>query len=215
MKTSFIIIREFLERHFFSKKFRYLTYKTYCEIKCIRIINSSFKIIAIEIKEQYSAFHSDITSSDTQGSIVGPIVFNLFYVIFSMSMEIINPFESITPFLYPLKTSENLTVFLCFQGEEKVGSSRQEVLCEKGVLRNFTKFTRKHLCRSLFFNKVAGLRRRCFLVNFMKFLRTPFLTEHLWWLLLTNELLMNVANFAPRLFRNLENRCKQNMLSVV
>ena len=26
-----------------------------------------------------------------------------------------------------------------------------------GVLRNFTKFTGKHLCQSLFFNKVAGL----------------------------------------------------------
>ena len=25
------------------------------------------------------------------------------------------------------------------------------------VLRNFTKFTGKHLCQSLFFNKVAGL----------------------------------------------------------
>ena len=37
-------------------------------------------------------------------------------------------------------------------------SSRPEVLCKKGVLRNFTKFTGKHLCQSLFFNKVAGLR---------------------------------------------------------
>ena len=27
----------------------------------------------------------------------------------------------------------------------------------KGVLKNFAKFTQKHLCRSLFFNKVAGL----------------------------------------------------------
>ena len=36
-------------------------------------------------------------------------------------------------------------------------SSRPEVFC-KGVLRNFTKFTGKHLCQSLFFNKVAGLR---------------------------------------------------------
>ena len=42
----------------------------------------------------------------------------------------------------------------------------------------------------LFFNKVAGLRpfyrlwHRCFPVNFAKFLRTPFLTEYLWWLLL-------------------------------
>ena len=36
-------------------------------------------------------------------------------------------------------------------------SSRPEVFCKKGVLRNFTKFTGKHLCQSLFFNKVAGL----------------------------------------------------------
>ena len=36
---------------------------------------------------------------------------------------------------------------------------------EKGVLRNFTKFTGKHLCQSLFFNKVAGLRHRCSPVN--------------------------------------------------
>ena len=33
-----------------------------------------------------------------------------------------------------------------------------EVFYGKGVLRNFTKFTVKHLCQSLFFNKVAGLR---------------------------------------------------------
>ena len=67
------------------------------------------------------------------------------------------------------------------------------MFCKKGVLRNFPKFTGKHLCQSLFFNKVAGLRpstllkkrlwHRCFPVNFVKFLRTPFLTEHLWWLL--------------------------------
>ena len=37
-------------------------------------------------------------------------------------------------------------------------SSRPEVSCKKGVLRNFTKFTGKHLCQSLFFNKVTGLR---------------------------------------------------------
>ena len=35
-------------------------------------------------------------------------------------------------------------------------SSRPDVFCEKGVLRNFAKFTRKHLCQSLFFKKVAG-----------------------------------------------------------
>ena len=33
-------------------------------------------------------------------------------------------------------------------------SSRPEVFCKKVVLRNFTKFTGKHLCQRLFFNKV-------------------------------------------------------------
>ena len=69
-------------------------------------------------------------------------------------------------------------------------SSRPEVFCKKGVPRNFAKFTRKHLCQSLFFNKVADLRRAIllkktlwhgyFCVNFWKFLGTPFLKEHLW-----------------------------------
>ena len=49
----------------------------------------------------------------------------------------------------------------------------------------FCKFTGKHLRQRLFFNEVAGLRlaillkksiwRKCFPVNFAKFLRTPFL----------------------------------------
>ena len=38
-----------------------------------------------------------------------------------------------------------------------VRSSRSEEFCEKGVHRNFAKFTGKHLCQSLFFNKVADL----------------------------------------------------------
>ena len=37
-------------------------------------------------------------------------------------------------------------------------SSRPELFCKKVVLRNFAKFTGKHLCQSLFFNKVSGLR---------------------------------------------------------
>ena len=50
----------------------------------------------------------------------------------------------------------------------KSRSSRPEMFYKKGVLRNFAKFTGK----------------RSFPVNFAKFLRIPFLTEHLWWLLL-------------------------------
>ena len=74
-------------------------------------------------------------------------------------------------------------------------SSPQRCSMKKVVLRNFAKFTGKHLCQSFFFNKVAGLRpatslkkrlwHRCFPVNFVKFLRTTFFIEHLWWLLLS------------------------------
>ena len=69
-----------------------------------------------------------------------------------------------------------------------------EVFCKKDVLKNFAKFTGRHLCQSLFFNKVAGLRsatlfkkrlwHRRLPVNFAKFLKKPLLTEHFRWLLL-------------------------------
>ena len=62
-------------------------------------------------------------------------------------------------------------------------SSRPEMFCKKGVLENFAKLTGKHLCQSLFFNKKKFWHRR-FPVNFAKFSRSPFLIEHLWWLLL-------------------------------
>ena len=38
-------------------------------------------------------------------------------------------------------------------------TSHRRCSIKKGVLKNFTKFTGKHLCQSLFFNKVAGLRQ--------------------------------------------------------
>ena len=70
-----------------------------------------------------------------------------------------------------------------------VEAATRGVLQKKGVLKNFAEFTGKQLCQSLFFNKVAGLRcatllkkklwYRCFPVNFAKFFRTSFFTEHL------------------------------------
>ena len=65
-------------------------------------------------------------------------------------------------------------------------SSRPEVFCKEGVLRNFTKFTGKHLIKL----QASGLRKkrlwhRRFPVNFVKFLRTHFFIEHPWWLLLS------------------------------
>ena len=88
-------------------------------------------------------------------------------------------------------------------------SIRPEVFFQKGVLRNFAKFTGKHLCQSLFFNKVAGLKAMAqtlretgtgetlaqvtkrlwqgFPVNFVKFLRAPFLQNYSWRLLLESK----------------------------
>ena len=66
------------------------------------------------------------------------------------------------------------------------------MVCKKDVRGNFAKFAGKHLCQNLIFNKILGLvtlfKKRiwhgCFPVNFAKFLRTPFPTENLRWLLL-------------------------------
>ena len=65
-------------------------------------------------------------------------------------------------------------------------NSLPKVFCEKGVLRNFAKFTGNQPCQGLFFNKEILLKKilwhSCFPVNFAKFLRTPFFTEYLRWL---------------------------------
>ena len=86
------------------------------------------------------------------------------------------------------------TSFRLFPIPNLYRSSRPQVFCKKGILKNFTKFTGKHLWQSLFFDKVAGLRtatlfkerlwHKCFPVNFVKFLRTSIFIEHLWWLFL-------------------------------
>ena len=70
-----------------------------------------------------------------------------------------------------------------------------EVFCKKrcsvrkGVLRNFAKFTGKHLCQSLFFNKVAGqacnfIKKETlaygFSCEFYEISKNTFFTEHLW-----------------------------------
>ena len=67
-------------------------------------------------------------------------------------------------------------------------SSHQRCSVEKGVLRNFAKFTGKHLCQSLFFNKVAGaacnfikqeILAQVFSCEFCEISENTFFTEHL------------------------------------
>ena len=77
--------------------------------------------------------------------------------------------------------------------------SCREVFCKKVILKNFTKFTGKHLCWSLSFNKVVDLmpdtllkkrlQHRCFPDNFVKFFKNTFFKEHLWWLFLYEGLI--------------------------
>ena len=88
---------------------------------------------------------------------------------------------------------KNSSTCLVFWAENR--SSRPDVFCKKVILRSFAKFTGKQLCQSLFFNKVADLRpstswkkrlwHSCFPVSFVKFVRTPFLQNTSWRLLLT------------------------------
>ena len=73
---------------------------------------------------------------------------------------------------------------------QNLRSSHQRCSMQKVVPKNFTKFTGKHLCQSLFFNKVSGLRhatllkkrfwQRCFPVNFCEISKNTFFTERVW-----------------------------------
>ena len=69
-----------------------------------------------------------------------------------------------------------------------------------GILRNFVKFTGKHLWQGPFFNKAVDMGpeacnlfkkrpcQRCFRLNFSEFLRTPFLQNVSGRLLLSLEI---------------------------
>ena len=85
-------------------------------------------------------------------------------------------------------------------------SSHQMYSVKKGVLRSFKKFTGKHLCQSLFFNKVAGrpanfikkgTLAQVFSCEFCEFSKNTSFTEHLW---ATGSLYSAVRN--RRVFQN-------------
>ena len=101
-----------------------------------------------------------------------PVVFkksifrNLTYLCTYINLEL--PSSS----LYALRELLEKSAALC----ENNRSSCLEVFCKQHVLRNFAKYTGKHLCQGLFFTKVAALWpatlskknlwHRCFPVNF-------------------------------------------------
>ena len=69
-------------------------------------------------------------------------------------------------------------------------SKHSEVFCKKRVLRNFAKFTRKHLLlKKRLFSFYTMILFKATLAQvfscFAKFLRTPFFIQHVWWLLLS------------------------------
>ena len=101
---------------------------------------------------------------------------------------------SLTFFSSSLSFDCCVLIFFVFCISSNNKSSHWRCSVKKDVLRNFAKFTEKHLCESLFFNKVSDLRaailskkrlwHRCSPVNFAKFLRTTFLQNTLRRLLL-------------------------------
>ena len=75
-----------------------------------------------------------------------------------------------------------------FQKIRTFRSNHHRCSVRKGVPRNFAKFAGKHLCQSLFFNKVALIklfikketRAQVFSFEFCKISKNLFFTEHLW-----------------------------------
>ena len=65
----------------------------------------------------------------------------------------------------------------------KIQMQSPELPCKKDALRNFAKFTGKHLCQRLVFNKVAGLRSATLLKKRLWHRRFPviFSKEHLFY----------------------------------
>ena len=99
-------------------------------------------------------------------------------------------------------------------------SVRSQVFYKISVLKNFTIFTERHLCWSLFLIKLQAwkpttlskrLQHRCFPVNIAKLLRTAFFIEQLRWLLLdflqnllktTLKIIISQESFSQKFLRN-------------
>ena len=62
----------------------------------------------------------------------------------------------------------------CYFGIKFWIRSHRRCSVKKGVLRNFTKFTGKHLCQSLF------VKKENFSCEFCEISKNTFFTEHLW-----------------------------------
>ena len=96
---------------------------------------------------------------------------------------------------------------------------------KKGVLKNFPKFTGKHLCQSLFFNKVAGLRPATLLKrdsgadvflwilrNFYEhfFYRTRRMTAYVY-----SKWVINLENFSLNSFHKVQRYITKNIIITI
>ena len=91
----------------------------------------------------------------------------------------------------------------CFGENVFLRSSCQEVFYKRSFLRNFTKFTGEHCARVYILIKFQAAcnffkkdtQAQVYSCEFGQFLRTPFLTEHLRWLLLLLHFLSSLLRF--------------------
>ena len=111
------------------------------------LIERSLNLVSIQVLKNLPAVHRSFAMIRTSAN----------------SLSWLNSFAPNAPFLYPLKTSKNLTVFWCFQGVEK-GCIRNKWVKTFLWFGNFTKqfiiiinIRKRHFLCSLYY----GLQTEC------------------------------------------------------
>ena len=91
-------------------------------------------------------------------------------------------------FIYVIITSQEQKIFkVLHQKCRYIRSSHRRCSLRKRVIRNFSKFTGKHLCQSFFFNKVQAFNfikketlTQAFSCEFCEISSNTSFAEHLW-----------------------------------
>ena len=88
------------------------------------------------------------------------------------------------------------------------------MFCKNDVLRNFTRFTGKHLCQSLFFNKVNFIKKetlaQVFFCEFCEISKNTFFKEHLW----TTASVNSCFSIIFSIFNKLKILCKDCLIDL-
>ena len=79
---------------------------------------------------------------------------NISFLGLSNTDALINDNNKISYYCWQLKRRDRIDI--TYPQDGAVRSSHQRYSVKKGVLKNFTRFTGKHLCQGLFLNEVAG-----------------------------------------------------------